>query len=109
MQESNASKEMEILKKGDKIGIKSLILAENSENKKLKQLLRVINLGGCKREERRSINKNVMNCLIEVKSGAPLALIWLKKHIDFEICKQIISDWKYTGDFFTTYLTSHLF
>ena len=103
MQESNASKEMEILKKGDKIGIKSLILAENSENKKLKQLLRVINLGGCKREERRSINKTFMDCLIEVKSGAPLALIWLKKHIDFEVCNSIISDWKYTGNLFTTY------
>ena len=100
MQESNASNEMEILKKGDKIGIKTLILAENSENMKLKQLLRVINMGGSDRKEKRSINKNFMDCLIEVKSGAPLALIWLKKHIDFEVCNSIISDWKYTGNFY---------
>ena len=48
-------------------------------------------------EIRRKVNKNFMECLVEAENGVPGALIWLKKHIDFEICNIIIQDWKYSG------------
>ena len=50
-------------------------------------------------EIRRKVNKNFMECLVEAENGVPGALIWLKKHIDFEICNIILKDWKYSGRF----------
>ena len=43
------------------------------------------------------VNKNFLECLVEVKSGLPPALIWLKRTIDFEVCETMLSDWEYSG------------
>ena len=48
--------------------------------------------------ERRRINKNFLNCLVEVKGSRPLALVWLKCYIDYEICDVMLSDWRYSGE-----------
>ena len=47
--------------------------------------------------ERRIINKNFLDCLVEVKGSRPLALVWLKCYIDYEICDIMLSDWAYSG------------
>ena len=39
-----------------------------------------------------------MDCLTEFKLCRSLALLWLKKHIDFEVCEVVISDWNYRGN-----------
>ena len=60
----------------------------------------MINMKGSDPEnvhERRRINKMFVNCLLEVKSSGPLALIWLKKNIDYDICDIMLSDWKHSG------------
>ena len=48
-------------------------------------------------ERRRVINKHFFNCLLEVEGDKPSALIWLKKHIDLEICEIMMSDIENTG------------
>ena len=84
----------------DKIAIKKLIRAESSENIQLKQILRMINMKGMGSQDlttRRRVNKCFMDCLVDVQRGNPAALVWLKKHIDFQICKTMLSDWKHSG------------
>ena len=46
---------------------------------------------------RRMVNKGFMACLLEIHLSRPLALLWLKNHIDSDICSTILSDWKFTG------------
>ena len=48
--------------------------------------------------ERRRINKNFLDCLVEVKGSRPAALVWLKCYIDFDICDVMLSDWRYSGE-----------
>ena len=48
-------------------------------------------------ERRRFINKHFFNCLLEVEGDQPSALIWLKKHIDLEVCEIMISDIGHSG------------
>ena len=50
--------------------------------------------------ERRQINLVFMECLVEVKMGYYLALIWLMKNVDFQTCNTIINDFEYSGTCF---------
>ena len=84
----------------DKEAVKQLIEAENSENRLLRTLLCLINMKGLEpesRSDRRRINKFFCDCLVEVVGGRNLALLWLKRHIAFDICSTIRSDWSYQG------------
>ena len=88
-----------ILYGNDTVAIQELI---SSENEFLCPNLRLIcnNLSGKDdKERRREINKQFMECLIQLKSSPPLAFVWLKKHMDFEVCDTIISDYNYVGSF----------
>ena len=88
---------LHILKGTDKNKLKELIV---QEDKQLGTDLRIIakELSGVKeRVNRREINKCFMICLMEVKLGGPQAFIWLKRHVDFEVCDIIMSDWNYYG------------
>ena len=51
--------------------------------------------------ERRRVNKNFLDCLVEVKGGCPSAFVWLKRNIDFEISEIMLSDWDYSGELIT--------
>ena len=98
LQENNPPNSVEILHSRDKMKIKQLINNETAENTQLKQTLRFINLKGSKDvDERRGINKKFMESLIDVQLGLPMSLIWLKRHLDFETSKAILSDWKIKG------------
>ena len=91
---------MDILCSSKKADIKGLII---SENKYLGQMLRMINMEGVKDvdlSKRRSVNKDFMNCLENVKSGQPQALLWLKNYVDIDICAIIIADWEYESSIF---------
>ena len=46
---------------------------------------------------RRRVNKFFMDCLEEVQQDQAAALIWLKRHVEPEICNTILSDKNYTG------------
>ena len=46
---------------------------------------------------RRRVNKLFMECLEDVQHDQAAALIWLKRHIEPEICNTILSDKNYTG------------
>ena len=98
LQESNSIK---ILQSQDKKNIKQLINDETAENPQLKKTLRFINLKGSKDvDKRRGINKVFMESLIDIQLGLPMSLIWLKRHLDFETSKAILSDWKIKGKLF---------
>ena len=98
LQERNPPKSVVILKSQDKKKIKQLIIDETAENNQLKKTLRFINLKGSKDvDERRGINKAFMESLIDIQLGLPMSLIWLKRHLDFETSKAILSDWKIKG------------
>jgi len=71
-----------------------------SEDPKIGQVLRLLNIEGSEAEDierRRSINKHFVQCLVEVKSDLPSALLWLKANVDMEICDKMISAYNYTG------------
>ena len=100
LEERNSPTIMEILHGDDKIAIKKLISEESHENTQLKQNLRMINLDGSGLQDldaRRMVNKSFLDCLMEVQLTRPAVLIWLKKHIEFETCKTMLSDWNYSG------------
>ena len=46
---------------------------------------------------RRKVNKMFMDCLDEVQQDPAAALIWLKRHIEPEICNKILSDKNFSG------------
>ena len=82
----------------DTVSLKRLILTYDSNNIPLKTILRMINMNDPENvHERRRINKRFLDCLVEVTSSGPLALIWLKKNIDYDICDIMLSDWKHSG------------
>ena len=98
LQETNPPNSIKILQSQDKKKIKQLIIDETAENNQLKKTLRFINLKGSKDvDERRGMNKIFMESLIDVQLGLPMSLIWLKRHLDFETSKAILSDWKIKG------------
>ena len=98
LQERTAPNGVNILQSKDKKKIKQLINNETTENTQLKKTLRFINLKGAKDvDERRSMNKTFMESLIDIQLGLPMSLIWLKRHLDFETSKAILSDWKIKG------------
>ena len=71
-----------------------------SEDPKIGQVLRLLNIEGSEAEDlerRRSINKHFVQCLVEVKSNLPSALLWLKANVDMDICDKMISAYNYTG------------
>ena len=98
LEEMNPPNGVKILQGEDKKKIKQLIIDETAENNQLKKTLRFINLKGSKDvDERRGMNKTFMESLIDVQLGIPMSLIWLKRHLDFETSKAILSDWKIKG------------
>ena len=98
LQENNTPNHVYILQSKDKKKIKQLINDETAENPQLKKTLCFINLKGSKDvDERRGINKVFMESLIDIQLGLPMSLIWLKRHLDFETSKAILSDWKIKG------------
>ena len=46
---------------------------------------------------RRRVNKLFMECLEDVQHDQAAALIWLKRHIEPEICNTILSDKNFSG------------
>ena len=93
---------IEILRREDTNALKDLISKEKEGNTQLNQVLRMVNIDGTGPQDvksRRELNKSFMTCLIH-KLGRPEALIWIKKHLDPEFCKQILSDLKYKGQHF---------
>ena len=103
LQEVNSTTNViEIFRSEDKTALKELISNENEGNTQINQVLRMVNIDGTGPQDvksRREINKSFMTCLI-AKLGRPEALIWIKKHLDPEFCKQILSDIKYKGQHF---------
>ena len=96
---NNSPNEMEILLSKDDPALQRLINAESSTNPRLNGVLRMVNMDGTQDlEERRMINKFFMDTLVKIHLIRPVALIWLKKHIDFETCSTMLSDWKHTGE-----------
>ena len=98
LKEINPPDSVKILQSQDKKKIKQLIIDESAENNQLKKTLHFINLKGSKDvDKRRGMNKTFMESLIDVQLGIPMSLIWLKRHLDFETSKAILSDWKIKG------------
>jgi Na+/melibiose symporter-like transporter len=86
---------VEIIKNSDTDAIKNLIVTQNPH---ISHGLRLICIEGSRPddlEKRKLINKNFMTCLIQVKGRLPLALSWLKNHVDADICDCIISDYDF--------------
>ena len=96
---NNSPNEMEILLNKDDTALQRLINAESSTNPRLKGVLRMVNMDGTQDlEERRLMNKFFLDTLVKIHLIRPVALIWLKKHIDFETCSTMLSDWEHTGE-----------
>ena len=92
------SNTMMILRGNDKIATKNLII--NSNDDQWKKNLSYINMEGSGAQDqtvRRVINKEFLNCLEEVQSDRPSALVWLKKRICFDVCQTMMGDWSYSG------------
>ena len=113
LEERSPPNGVQILQSQDKKKIKQLINEETADNTPLKKTLRFINLKGSKDvDERRHINKTFMESLIDIQLGLPMSLIWLKRHLDFETSKAILSDWKIKGQLFyniTCFMTKNLY
>ena len=95
---------MKLLQSKNKEIVKDLITAEN---KNLGPALKMINLEGFKSESvsgRRDTNKFFMQCLIEVKMGRGPALVWLKRHVDFQVCNVIFTDLDYSGTWIQVFM-----
>ena len=88
----------DILYSKNKNAVKEIII---SENKHIGTNLRMISIELSEAGDktmRREISKCFMDCLMEVKSSHPQALVWLKRHVDFDICAIILSDCNYSGN-----------
>ena len=88
---------IEVVEKKISDAIQDLIRLENPY---VGQTLRMLNTNGLEAvdmSQRREINVCFMQCLINVEESHSKALVWLKRHVDFEICKIIIDDWNHTG------------
>ena len=99
LEHSNTSDLKKILYNENEVGIKDNI---KSKNMYLNPVLRMINIDGSKtedRKKRREINKCFMKCLIQVEQSIPASFLWLKRHVDYEICEIILSDWNYKSSF----------
>ena len=100
MQEPNSSNIFDFLHGTDQIAVKELIINETAGNGQLKQALLIINTDCSGNQEvavRRKVNKFFMECLVDVQLSSAAAFIWLKKYMEPEICKTIISDMRHTG------------
>ena len=100
LQERDSFHVSNILYGDDKSSIKQLIAATTLENNKLKSILGIINAKGSgpeNRPERRKVNKQFLETLVEEKGCRPLALIWLRKHISLDTISKMLSDEKYIG------------
>jgi hypothetical protein len=86
---------VEIIKSSDTDAIKNLIVTRNPHISHGLRLICIEGSGPDDLEKRKLINKNFMRCLIQVKGRLPLALSWLKNHVDADICDFIISDYDF--------------
>ena len=99
LEHSNTSDLKKILHDENEVAIKDNI---KSKNIYLNPVLRMINIDGSKadnRKQRRETNKCFMKCLIQVEQSIPASFLWLKRHVDYEICEIIISDWNNNSSF----------
>ena len=100
LQETNSTNVFDILHGTDQIAVKELIINKTAGHGQLKQALLIINTDCSGNQEvvlRRKVNKFFMECLVDVQLSSNAAFIWLKKYMQPEICKTIISDMKHTG------------
>ena len=88
---------MEILSGTDKNAIAHLISTECQEIGTILQIISMDGSGADDRAKRREINCAFMDCLEKVQSGDSPALLWLKRHVDFQVCDIMLSDWNYSG------------
>jgi hypothetical protein len=86
---------VEIIKSSDTDAIENLIVTRNPHISHGLRLICIEGSGPDDLEKRKLINKNFMRCLIKVKGRLPLALSWLKNHVDADICDCIISDYEF--------------
>jgi hypothetical protein len=86
---------VEIIKSSDTDAIENLIVTRNPHISHGLRLICIEGSGPDDLEKRKLINKNFMRCLIKVKGRLPLALSWLKNHVDADICDCIISDYAF--------------
>ena len=93
-QQSNLQNVIETLYNKNEDAMKKLIVSHRII---LSQILTLINRGADDLSERRNINKYFLNCLTKVKQSQPLALVWLKKNIDPDVCAIMLSDWKFSN------------
>ena len=80
--------------------VKDLINSVKSDNKIFSLSLTKLNneLSGNKnRPKRKELNVFLMKCLVQTQTTYQLALIWLKKRVDFQTCDTVISDYNFTG------------
>ena len=93
-QQSNLQNVVETLYSCNEDTIKELIVSETIN---LSQILMMINRQEEDLSERRNVNKCFLNCMTKLKKGQPVALIWLKKNIDLEVCAIMLSDLKFSN------------
>ena len=93
-QQSNLENVIETLYSQNEGAMKELIV---SQSIMLCQVLMLINRGADDLSERRSINKFFLNCLTKLKQSHPVALVWLKKNIDPDVCAIMLSDLKFSN------------
>ena len=80
--------------------VKDLINSVKSDNKIFSLSLTKLNneLSDNKhRPKRKELNVFLMKCLVQTQTTYQLALIWLKKRVDFQTCDIVISDYNFTG------------
>ena len=83
----------------DKEKIKDLIL--NVDPEELKICIQFLNIEGSGSQDvdtRRLTNKAIVHTLINIHGQKSLAFIWLKNHIPYITCHQIMQDWNYSGE-----------
>ena len=90
---------MKILHGTNETAIKDLII--NSKDNQLKTNLHFLNMEGTRSENvaiRRETNKKFMVCLMQIQIDKPSTLAWMKGNNEFDTCRRMISDWKFSGE-----------
>ena len=93
--EDKDSNILKILLDNNEEAIRDLIV--NSEDDQLNKNMQFLSMQSV--PVRRNAFKRFFQCLLDVHLDQPTAQIWLKANIDFDLCRKIISDWKYQGSF----------
>ena len=90
---------MKILHGTNETAIKNLII--NSKDNQLKTNLHFLNMDGTRSENvaiRRETNKKFMVCLRQIQIDKPSTFVWLKRNNEFDTCRSMISDWRFSGE-----------